>query len=176
LDAAMADDPRPLILTARLDRAAMARFEALRRAHFPPDRNIVPAHVSLFHQLPGREIDAVRLRLKALARATPAFAADVLPPKSIGNGVAYPLAAPTLVALRAELADAWAPLLIAQDRGRLFPHVTVQNKVSAAAARETLATLAAAFVPWRAQVVGFDIWRYLDGPWEAMGSVALRGG
>jgi hypothetical protein len=172
----MTDDPRPLILTARLDGASMARFAALRRAHYPPERNQVPAHVSLFHQLPGRELEAVRLRLKALARGTPAFAAEVLPPRSIGNGVAFPLNAPMLVNVHAELADAWAPLLIAQDRGRLYPHVTVQNKVTAAVAHATLATLAAGFAPWRAQVLAIDIWRYLGGPWEDVGSVALRGG
>ena len=44
---------RPLVVTLALDDDAQARLDALRRTHFPSDRNVVPAHVSLFHALPG---------------------------------------------------------------------------------------------------------------------------
>ncbi len=53
-------DPRPLIVTALLEPGVQARFEALRRAHYPAALNQVPAHVTLFRQLPGRELDAVQ--------------------------------------------------------------------------------------------------------------------
>ena len=43
----------PLIVTAALDEAAFAWFDDLRRAHFHPLRNRVPAHLTLFHALPG---------------------------------------------------------------------------------------------------------------------------
>ena len=48
-----AADVAPLILTALLEPDAAARFEAMRRAYFPPARNKTPAHLTLFHALPG---------------------------------------------------------------------------------------------------------------------------
>lgn len=168
-------DLRPLILTARLDRAAAARFEELRRAHFPPERNVVPAHVSLFHQLPGSMIDAVIRHLRGVARGQAVIAADVAPPRSIGNGVAFDLRSPELTTLHRDLAAHWAGMTIAQDQGRLRAHVTVQNKVSAGAAAATLAQLGADFVPWQAQITGVSLWRYLGGPWQHLRDIGFRG-
>lgn len=168
-------DPRPLILTALLEPSVQARFEALRRAHYPAELNRVPAHVSLFHHLPGRELDAVKRRLKTLC-------AEIGPPevvvtglKSLGKGVAFKLRAPSLENLRAELADGWDTLLIPQDRAGFQPHVTVQNKVTPPVAKATLATLEAGFAPFTTHAVAVGIWRYLDGPWESLGSVVFRG-
>lgn len=39
------------ILTAELDPDSFAWFDGLRRAHFPPERIVLPAHVTLFHRL-----------------------------------------------------------------------------------------------------------------------------
>ena len=167
-------DFRPLILTARPDAATLARFEALRRAHFPPALNRVPAHISLFHQLPGSEYSAVveRLRMTAREHGAPCVAATGL--RSLGRGVAIKLASPGLAALHADLAAAWEPLLIPQDRARFAGHVTIQNKVTPAAARATLAALTATFAPFDFTVVAIDVWRYLDGPWEHLHATALR--
>lgn len=167
-------DFRPLILTARPDAATLARFEALRRAHFPPAQNRVPAHISLFHQLPGSELDAVIARLKRTAAEHPAPVITATGLRSLGRGVAITLRSAGLASLHADLADAWAPLLIPQDRHRFAGHVTVQNKVTPAEARATLATLAATFVPFDFAVVAIDVWRYLDGPWAHLHAAALR--
>ena len=166
--------PEPLILTARPDPASLARFEALRRAHYPVELNRVPAHISLFHHLPGSEFDAVVERLKFVARHHPAPDVEVTGYRSLGRGVALALHAPGLAAIRAELADAWATLLIPQDRQGWRGHVTVQNKVDPAVARATLQLLSASFAPWRFRVAGVDVWRYLGGPWEHLKTVALR--
>jgi hypothetical protein len=56
---------RPLVLTLGLDAIATARFEALRRAHFPPDRLVVGAHLTLFHALPGQHEPDVAERVRA---------------------------------------------------------------------------------------------------------------
>lgn len=171
----MSFDPRPLILTAALEPPVQARFEQLRRDHYPPALNRVPAHVSLFHHLPGSELDAVKRRLKALCGEMPPPVVSVTGLKLLGRGVAYKLRAPELVDLRAELADGWSTLLIPQDRAGFDPHVTVQNKVTPAEAKATLASLSAGFLPFATRVVAVGIWRYCDGPWEALGSVAFRG-
>ncbi len=168
-------DHRPLILTALAAPTAQARFEALRRAHYPAALNRVPAHISLFHQLPGRELDAVRRRLKAVCALVPPPDIAVTGLKFTGYGVALKLRAPALDDIRAELADGWDTLLIPQDRAGFQPHLTLQNKVTPAGARATLAQLEAAFQPFVTQAVAIAIWRYCDGPWEALGQVAFRG-
>ena len=167
-------DSRPLILTARPDAATLARFEALRRAHFPAALNRVPAHISLFHQLPGSEYAAVVERLRLTAREHPRPPVTATGLRSLGRGVAITLRSPGLAALHADLAAAWEPLLIPQDRQRFAGHVTVQNKVMPAAAKATLATLSAGFVPFDFSIVAIDVWRYLDGPWEHLHATALR--
>jgi len=168
-------DPRPLILTALLEPSAQARFEAWRRAHYPAELNRVPAHLSLFHHLPGREIEAIKRRLKALCGEIPPPEIAVTGFTLLEKGVAVRLRAPLLEDFRAELAAGWGTLLIPQDRAGFQPHVTVQNKVASADAKATLAVLTAGFIPFVTRAVGVAIWRYLDGPWEALGSVAFRG-
>ena len=173
---AAAPDPRPLILTALLAPAEQGWVEGLRRAHYPPTLNRVPAHISLFHQLPGSAADEVRRRLKAVCGGLAPLPATLAGFRSIGRGVALDVHCPDLVMLRDELAAGWAGLLIAQDREGFRPHVTIQNKVTAAAARATLAALAAGFVPRRSAIVALALWRYLDGPWAPIAEVRLRGG
>jgi hypothetical protein len=168
-------DPRPLILTALLDAPVQARFEALRRALYPAALNRVPAHVSLFHHLPGREIDAVKRRLKAVCGQVAPPLVEVTGLRFLGKGTAFKLRSPVLEDVRAELAEGWDTLLIPQDRAGFQPHVTVQNKVTAAQARATLAQLEAGFVPFATRATGIAIWRYLGGPWEPLGTVAFRG-
>ncbi len=168
-------DHRPLILTADMEPSAGAKFEAMRQRWFPPERNIVPAHITLFHQLPGSEFDGVVGRLRMLARIMPPPLVEVTGLRSLGGGVAYRLRSPGLEALHAELVDGFGPLLTLQDRQGYRPHLTVQNKVTSAIARATLAELEASFVPFAFRVTGVAVWRYLNGPWEALKTVALRG-
>ena len=42
----------PLIVTAELGPADFAWLDAQRRAHFPPERNQLAAHLTMFHALP----------------------------------------------------------------------------------------------------------------------------
>ena len=157
----------PLILTLALDAATQLRFERERRQYFPPARNHIPAHVSMFQSLPGSELDAIVSRLAAL-RGREELAVEVVGVRPLGRGCAYALRSAALDAMRAELARDWAGWLGAQDRQGYRAHVTVQNKVFPEVARETLARLQAGFVPWRAQGVGVTLWRYLGGPWERL--------
>ena len=163
------DDERPLVVTLLLDQEAQQRFDDLRRAHFPPERNHLQAHVTLFHALPGRRRAQVEADLREVARH-PAYAVDVARVRSLGRGVAFDLRSPLLAAQRAELAARWADCLTPQDARAHHPHVTVQNKVEPAAARSLLAQLQAGFVPHPVRAEGLGLWRYLGGPWEPLGS------
>ncbi len=164
----------PLIVTLALDAAAQARFDALRAAHFPPERDHLAAHVTLFHALPGEHLEQVRSDLRQVAQREK-YDVQVTRVRSLGRGVAYDLRAPELDAQHRELADRWQPWLTRQDRQRLSAHVTVQNKVAPAAARALLVELSAGFESYDVRATGFALWRYLGGPWEPLGSSPFLG-
>ncbi|RZT89063.1 2'-5' RNA ligase superfamily protein [Pseudonocardia sediminis] len=159
----MAD--RPLILTALLEESAQEHFDDLRRRHFPSDRNHLAAHLTLFHHLPGDQEPAVDA---AVAEATerPPLTARVSAVRLLGRGVAFDLRCPELTGLRRDLAARWEPWLTRQDSGKSDLHVTVQNKVTPAAARSLYDDLSAGFEPYDVPVVGLALWHYLGGPWS----------
>ena len=158
----------PLIVTLLLDLPSQERLDALRRAHFPPERNHLAAHVTLFHALPGEAEERVRGDLAELARR-PAFPVAVTGVRPLGRGVAYVLESEELAGLHRDLAGRWHAELTPQDRQPLRAHVTVQNKVTPQAARALLADLQAGFAPYDVQAEGLGLWRYLGGPWEPVG-------
>ena len=162
----------PLLLTLQLAEPAQSLFEALRQRHFPADRNQVPAHVSLFHALPGGEREAIT-RLVQMLREQPRPRIRIEAPRSLGHGVAFPLVSPDLLALRGRLAATWSGWLTPQDRARYAAHVTVQNKVTPEQARATLGQLSRGFVPWSTEGASLLLWRYLGGPWERLDCIPL---
>jgi hypothetical protein len=169
------DEPAPLILTAVLDAPAQQRLDALRRAHFPPERNHLDAHVTLFHHLPGEEEASVARGVAAAAGSHAAPDVRLAGVRLLGRGVAVVLAAPDLAALRAELTRSWVGWLTAQDRGKADLHVTVQNKVRPEQARALHAALAGGFVPESTRAVALALWRYRGGPWEPVARFAFAG-
>ena len=168
-------DHDPLILTLMLDADTQAWLDALRRAHFPPERNLVPAHVTLFHALPGDEENAVLGALAAECRGAAPSAVRIGPPRFLGRGVALVVSAPEVSALRARLAARWRDRLTPQDRQGWRPHATVQNKVAAERARALHAELAASLPVREARAEGLLLWRYRGGPWEPAGTFGFNG-
>ncbi len=160
----------PLILTLKMDDASQERFDELRRAHFPPERNFIPAHVTLFHKLPGDRREAITATLEDVCRAHEPATLRATGVRFLGRGVAYELESGGLDALRRRLAREWEPWLTPQDRQRFKPHVTVQNKVSPEAARSLRERLRAAFSPFEVRAEGLLLWRYMGGPWEPVGA------
>lgn len=166
----------PVIVTLALDAASQAFFDAVRRAHFPPERLMVDAHLTLYHKLPGDAWPGIASRLAEAALATPP-----LPVRAEGivrlnrGGVAYGLAAPGAKSLKARLDDGWPFELAAQDRGGLRPHVTVQNRVAPEVAEATASSLRATFAPFEGRLTALAAWWYRGGPWEAAGRWELVG-
>lgn len=165
----------PLIVTAALGPEDFAWLDAQRRAYFPPERNQLSAHLTMFHALPGSVEAEVR---RALARE----AAAAAPPKAmvggllnLGRGVAYRIVSGELEHVRRSLAEAFRGLLTAQDAGGWRPHVTIQNKVEPAAAKALLRELEWAFQPRPLRIAGLELHRYLGGPWEPLGRWSFRG-
>lgn len=165
----------PLILTLELDEAAFAEFDGQRRRYFPPALNKIPAHVTLFHHLPGEEERGIVETLAAEVRAQAPLPVEVASLRFIGRGVAYGLESPRLSALRGRLAATFEPWLTPQDRQGYRPHVTVQNKVAPEEAKALHRELEAHFVKREITGTGLLLWRYLGGPWEARGRFPFGG-
>lgn len=164
----------PIIVSALMGAADFAWADGLRRAHFPPDRNVLSAHITLFHHLPPSALGEVSDRIKALCRgrAPVARLSDVM---LLGQGVAYRIDSPDLMAMRDELADAFTGLLTPQDQARPRLHVTVQNKVKPAEAKALAETLRADFQPRPFVISGLAAWHYRGGPWELAIKASFRG-
>ena len=160
------DRTAPLILTLALDEHSCAFFEAERRRSFPSERNLISAHLTLFHKLPGAHLHSIERDIAALASAQRPFPLQVAGLRSLGRGVAYTLLSPELASLRQGLAQQWEAWLGPQDRQKHQPHVTVQNKVEPQEARALLSELTDSFEPFIATGVGLDLWWYRGGPWE----------
>ena len=164
-----------LILSVEIDETAQREFDALRRAYFPPERLVVGAHVTLFHALPGSQLQRIAADLEEVTSATPPAVMRVTGVRFLGRGVAYDLASPALQRVREELAGRWAEHLTRQDRQPFRPHVTVQNKVAPEVARALHARLQAGFVPSPVEARGLLLWRYLGGPWRLEQRRPFRG-
>ena len=167
-------DPAPLILTLALDPASQAYFDELRQRHFPPQRNFLAAHLTLFHALPGDAEAAISAYLAEVCQSVGPLALEVAGVQFMGQGVMYKLASPALRRLHKTLQTAWQTefgfTLSGQDRQPLHPHVTVQNKVTPAVARALHEQLAASFQPFSGTGTGLRLWAYRGGPWEARGN------
>lgn len=156
-----------LIVTAEPGAEDFAWLDELRRLHYPPERNRVPAHLTLFHALAPSAEPEVRSRLAGLA-AGPAPEARIAGLMDLGGGVALRIVSDDLDALRGELVRDLHGLLGAQDAGGWRPHVTIQNKVAPKVARELLRSLERDFRPRPLRIAGLGLHRYLGGPWETL--------
>jgi hypothetical protein len=159
-------DAPPLILTLAMDERSFALFDEQRRRYFPPERNHIPAHLTLFHKLPAEQHHTIVHDILAETVTQKPFQVNVTGLRSLGRGVAYALESPILSHFRRGLAMKWALWLTLQDRQKHQPHITVQNKVEPEAARSLLASLTDNFVPFSITAKGVSLWRYQGGPWE----------
>ena len=146
----------------------------MRRTHFPPERNQVPAHLTLFHHLPPSLERELGQRLAVYA-ATPAPRARMSGIIDLGAGTAFRVESEELEDIREDMAQAFRGLLTPQDRALWRPHVTIQNKVEPREARQLQQRLRATFEPRPLSLKGLASWRYRGGPWEPIRSHVFRG-
>ena len=166
--------PAPLIITAQLPPELFAWADGLRTAHFPPERNKIRAHVTLFNALPPSVEDEVR-RLLARHSAAPPPPAQITAIMPLGGGTAFAIESAALSAIHADLVESFHGVQTAQDGARRKLHVTVQNKVSSAAAKALQVELARDFHPRGFAFGALELHRYRGGPWEEAGCWRFRG-
>jgi 2'-5' RNA ligase len=162
----------PIIVTALFGDGDNGWLQDLRRTHYPPERNQVPAHLTLFRQLPPSLEPELATRL-ARATAAPPPHATIAGIMDLGEGTAFRVESEALDAIRAELAEAFHGLLTPQDRG-WRPHVTIQNKVARAEARRLQRDLGATFSPRPLAIRALAAWRYHGGPWQPVREWSFR--
>lgn len=157
-----------------MEARAQAWFDEQRERYFPPALNKIPAHLSLFHHLPGD--NNTRQVLLEAARAQSPFAMRMDGVRSMGRGVMYTLSSPELLGVHRGLARNFADSLTPQDKQPLRPHVVVQNKVEPAEAKALLTVLQAGFTAREVRAEGLDWWEYLGGPWRLVETFGFAGG
>lgn len=163
-----------LIVTAELGRADFAWLDGQRRRHFPPERNMIDAHLTMFHALPPSLEEEVRGQLRAATLTSPP-AATIASLMNLGGGVAYRIISPALDSIRDDIASHFHGALTAQDAGGWRAHVTIQNKVTSSAAKTLYDQLHRDFRPRPLAIAGLALHRYLGGPWETLALYAFRG-
>ena len=165
----------PLIVTALLPDDLQSWANQLRQAHFPPERNYLDAHVTLFHALPPSCEGEVRQCLVDLARANAPVPGRLLGIMKLGKGTALKLESDGMIRIWRNLADRFHGMLTPQDEHKPRLHVTVQNKVSLEDAKTLQAELGPQVTPRDFTFRGLGLYAYRGGPWEHLKSVNFRG-
>jgi hypothetical protein len=164
----------PLLITAELPGDVLEWADALRRAHYPPERNRLRAHVTLFHALPPSAEPEIRVLLAELAAAPPPEA-RITGLMKLGGGTALAVDSPQTVALHGVIAERLHGLLARQRAGPLRLHITLQAKVTLEAARRLQAELAPHITLRRFRFRGFGLYGWHDGLWDPVREFPFRG-
>lgn len=171
--------PHPFILTAAIPEPLRGYAEGLRRAHFPPERNHLHAHVTLFHSFAPSLLEELKSYLPSLVREFAAPKGRVSGILDLGKGTAIRLEAPELLGIRALIADHFHGMLTDQDLHEPRPHITIQNKVAKDEARSLQAALSGEIERWTQRppfaFPALELHRYLGGLWEHVKSFPFRG-
>lgn len=155
-----------LIITLELEAVHQQWFNALRQAHYPSHSNYLAAHITLFHRLPANE-PAVIAAIPAFAQRPP-LSLQVQQVSNMGKGVAYSLVSDELQQLHAAMQQTFTPWLTRQDKKTLWPHITIQNNVTAYKAHLLHQQLQQDFTPFTVQATAIRTWQYLKGPWKRL--------
>ena len=152
----------PLILTLRIESKSQAFFDAQRQIYFPPKRNFLSAHLTLFHQLPDEE-DTHRYLVSLQFHS---FPIQITGLQNLGSGIAYKAESAQLQALHHQIRDYFLAKLIPQDQQPFRPHITIMNKSTPEKVQALLTDLTSGFKPFSITAIGVDLWTYLGGPWH----------
>lgn len=167
--------PAPFIVTGELPRDIFAWADALRRAHYPAERNRLEAHVTLFHSFAPSLRDELRGFLPRIAGEYAPPPARILGTMDLGTGTAIAIRSEGLLAIRAHIAEHFHGSLTAQDRYEPRLHITIQNKVSREVAGSLQRELAGELEERDFAFTGLGLHLYRETHWEALGRWAFRG-
>ncbi|RGP40245.1 hypothetical protein BPTFM16_00526 [Altererythrobacter insulae] len=167
--------PQPFILTAKLPEHIHLWADDLRQQHFPPERNHLHAHVTLFHAFAPSLFEELKAFVPQIVREFSAPEAEITGLLDLGKGTAIRLHSPELLHIRALIAEHFHGTLTDQDLHEPRLHITIQNKVSKEDARALQAELAPQIELRNFRFPGLEMHRYLGGPWEFVKGFPFRG-
>ena len=165
----------PFIVTAELPRDVLAWADGLRAKHYPPERNKLAAHVTLFHSFaPSLREELLRVlgRLAGEYARPEARIGSLMP---LGTGTALAIHSPGMLAIRQHIAEMFHGALTAQDSHAPRLHITIQNKVTPQAAKALQRALAATLEPRAFAFAGLGLHLYRETRWESQGCWTFRG-
>jgi 2'-5' RNA ligase superfamily len=165
----------PFIVTGELPVDIFSWANGLRTEHFPPERNWLKAHVTLFHSFAPSLRDELPRFLAQLAGEFAAPAAEITGLMDLGGGTALSIRSEGLLAVRQLIADHFWDLLTKQDQGGKRLHITIQNKVERKVAQALQADLGPRLLPRRFVFTGIGLHLYRNPHWEPVGMWKFRG-
>lgn len=166
---------QPFIVTGELPPDILAWSDGLRKAHFPPERNKLKAHVTLFHAFAPSLREELRSLLSSVAATHPPPRARIDGLMNLGRGTALAVISPAMLAIRESIADHFHGALTAQDQHKPRLHVTIQNKVPPEDARALQAQLGPTLKPRSFRFTGLGLHLYLGPHWETIRTWPFRG-
>ncbi len=169
------NDNAPIIITALMGDTDFAWANRLRREYFPPERNFLDAHITLFHHLPSMQLPEIKGRVKDMVKTYACPDARLSDVMHLGRGVAYRIECEGLANMRDELAEYFTGLLTPQDQAKPRLHITVQNKVAPPISKALYEKLSGEFEPRPFVIKGLALYYYRGGPWEEIGTYPFRG-
>jgi len=153
-----------LIVTIALDRASHLYFTELRTKYYPAHCNYMEAHLSFFHKLPvGTPLIDETLKTAANRKTMNIEVAGI---KLMNNGNAFTVTSNELKQLHKAMQKTFDTYLTTKDRKKLWPHITVQNKVTAFKAKQTNGLLLQDFKPFTIRAIGFSTWLFTRNTWQ----------
>jgi 2'-5' RNA ligase len=170
----LSESSAPLILTLKLDPQTFSYFDRLRQQYFPPEKNFLSAHVTLFHALPGEEASKIQQMLQDYCSSTSIFSLTFPKLRFLGRGVAVEIDSPQLTQLRQHLATSWLNWLSPQDRQGYRPHITITNKTTAERSRQLYDRMTNDWQAFEGYGEGLLLWYYLGGPWKLLDEFAFK--
>ncbi len=163
---------RSLIITLLLDEASQLFFDKQRKLYFPAYANFTNAHLTLFHKLPANEIQVQEIFEQIFT--IDKFDMQVVNIQNNHNFIAYEISSPYLVDIHSTLQIAFSKFLHLKDREILWPHITIQNKVTEYKAKKTHQKLLETFVPFTITAIGISSWFYTKNKWEKQRDIYFK--
>ncbi|WP_338090012.1 2'-5' RNA ligase family protein [Pontixanthobacter luteolus] len=165
----------PFIITAELPDGLGKWATDLRTRHFPPERNYLSAHVTLFHALPPSAEGEIKRALASISAENAPVEARLDGIMPLGKGTALKLSSSGILHIWEELADRFHGLLIPQDQQKPRLHVTIQNKVDPSEAKALQQQLELQVEPRDFRFSGLSLHIYRGGPWDFVRTYPFRG-
>jgi hypothetical protein len=167
--------PAPFIVTGELPVDIFSWANGLRAEHFPPERNHLKAHVTLFHSFAPSLRDELPRFLSRMAGEFAPPVAELTGLMDLGGGTALTIRSPGLLAVRQLISDHFWDMLTKQDQGGKRLHITIQNKVPRAEALALQAELGPRLLSRRFAFTGLGLHLYRGPHWEAVNTWKFRG-